>query len=275
METIVYCGKSPGLSMEYRKRSGPFQMDVSHAHAFCEAYYLRSGECVYSLNGRSYSLDKGSFVFIPAHLLHRTAASSHERILLEIDPQLLRGFGAALPIAKAQSELVIRLDEAAQSRTEAFFSCIAECLSKKATGYETQARLYLASLFAYVGGFARLSPVCARTLTSRQQKAEQIIRYIENNYMRSLSLNDLARDLFSSKYYLAHLFRQETGFTVFSYLTAVRLQQARTLLTETSLCVSDVAEQSGFPSQSHFNRIFLRETGVSPLKYRKANRPPR
>ncbi|MBR5742720.1 MAG: helix-turn-helix transcriptional regulator, partial [Clostridia bacterium] len=59
------------------------------------------------------------------------------------------------------------------------------------------------------------------------------------------------------------------GVSPYAYLLAVRLERARELLLETSLPVSEVAYRTGFGSDAHFIAFFRKETGLSPLKFRK------
>ena len=102
------------------------------------------------------------------------------------------------------------------------------------------------------------------------QRISRIIAYLENNYDRPVSLDDLAQLEHLSKEYLCSLFRQNTGQTIMHYLLTLRISRARIFLNQyPDKKVSEIAGMCGFESPSYFGKVFLRETGVSPEKFRK------
>jgi two-component system response regulator YesN len=69
-----------------------------------------------------------------------------------------------------------------------------------------------------------------------------------------------------------HLFRRETGMSLSSYITRLRIDYACHLLKNTSRSMADIASECGFFDQSHFTKTFKAEEGIPPLRYRKAAR---
>ncbi len=270
MDALLFAKEIPGVRMERLRRASPFEMKVLHAHAFWEIYYLLEGECVYFINGRSYALRRGAFVFVGANVLHRTLAERHERILIELDPAALSGFGMRLGCMEQNDSMAVQLPEQQQRQVEAFLSCIAESLLQESPGYADRVRLYLLSLLSYVEEHARGAPSVSRDISPRHRLAEAVIRFLDAHYEQDVTLEDVAQAMYVSKYHLSRAFKEVTGCTLVAYLTTVRLRQARSLLASSSLRVAEVASRSGFNSLSHFNRVFLRDTGMTPLQYRKA-----
>jgi AraC-like DNA-binding protein len=98
----------------------------------------------------------------------------------------------------------------------------------------------------------------------------QIVKaYIEENYVRDLSLNDLASVVYVSPYHLAHLFKVEMGISPIQYLIKCRINQAKKLLADTKLSVQDISLEVGYPNSNYFNLLFKKITGESPGKFRK------
>lgn len=96
-------------------------------------------------------------------------------------------------------------------------------------------------------------------------KPEDII-----NYMRDLSLDDVAKAVFLSSGYLSIIFKDETGYTVLEYITYVRMQKAKGLLLQTpALKVKDIAEQLGYNNVQSFLRYFKKYYGETPMAFRK------
>ena len=69
-----------------------------------------------------------------------------------------------------------------------------------------------------------------------------------------------------------HNFKEYTGKTVNEYLTEYRIYIAKQLLEDTEKSILEIALECGFNEASYFIRIFKRQTGISPLKYRGQNK---
>lgn len=122
---------------------------------------------------------------------------------------------------------------------------------------------------------ARLSSTLQRALESggsgsggRSAVITTAVRYIQGNYSRDLSLDDVATEVGVSAGYLSRLFKQVTGETFKGYLTRIRLQEAKRLLAETGIRVYEIAEEVGYNDQHYFSEVFRKETGLAPLEYR-------
>ncbi|MBQ8929674.1 MAG: helix-turn-helix domain-containing protein [Oscillospiraceae bacterium] len=96
----------------------------------------------------------------------------------------------------------------------------------------------------------------------------KVTNYIKRNCNEKLSLDALAREVYLSKSYLSSMFKEETGISLTEYITKVRIEKSKRLLTENSISISAIAMQCGFKDQSYFTKVFKKETGTSPKKYR-------
>lgn len=116
--------------------------------------------------------------------------------------------------------------------------------------------------------------VCAANF-NRQEKTyssnvERAISFIAGNYMRDLSLDDVAKAVYLSSGYLSIIFKEETGYTVLEYITYVRMQKAKGLLLKMpALKVKDIAEQLGYNNVQSFLRYFKKYYGETPMAFRK------
>ena len=95
------------------------------------------------------------------------------------------------------------------------------------------------------------------------------LRYLENNYFRDISISGLAAELGVTRSYFTALFTEKTGKSPYNYLTELRLDKAKDLLTGSDLRVSEVAYSVGFAGIERFSDMFKKYTGHSPLGYRK------
>ncbi len=97
---------------------------------------------------------------------------------------------------------------------------------------------------------------------------ELVIRYIDQNYNRNITLDELSKIAHFSSQYLSKVFHQTTGLTIKSYITLKRIENAKYLLKNSKFSIQEIAVSCGFPNLSHFDRVFKQQTGFSPISYR-------
>lgn len=95
------------------------------------------------------------------------------------------------------------------------------------------------------------------------------IRFLENNYTKRLTLDDIVAQTNIGKNYLCSLFKKETTVTVFECLMIIRVRKAVELLTYTNLPLSQISTETGFVNITHFNRIFSKHVMIPPGQFRK------
>lgn len=94
-------------------------------------------------------------------------------------------------------------------------------------------------------------------------------RFIETNFNRPLSLNDISHAVNLSPIYFHNIFTAATNISPHDYLINYRIQEAKKQLWDTDVSVETIAESCGFSSQQYFNKVFKNKTGTTPGKYRK------
>ena len=96
----------------------------------------------------------------------------------------------------------------------------------------------------------------------------QSVSYMEQNFTRPLTLEDLAAQSGISRYYFSHEFKEQIGMPPMVYLMKLRIGHARKLLESTDLTVPQIAEAVGITDLNHFYRQFKKYAGVTPGTYR-------
>jgi AraC-like DNA-binding protein len=107
--------------------------------------------------------------------------------------------------------------------------------------------------------------------TPRGSVLEPVLRWMEENAARDLSLEDIARHGGMSVRTLLRRFREQTGTTPLQWLHRARVRQAQLLLETTTQPVEWIARLVGFGSPAAFRDRFKRVTGVTPQAYRSAS----
>ncbi len=109
-------------------------------------------------------------------------------------------------------------------------------------------------------------------LPKKQVYSMQIVKAIEyTNHHRNerLTVDMIAETLGINRCYLSSLFMKETHESISSFIRREKIKAAANMLRFSDYPYSDIAEYFGFASQSHFIRCFRKETGFTPMNYRK------
>ncbi len=93
--------------------------------------------------------------------------------------------------------------------------------------------------------------------------------YLEANFSTPIDNESLAGRYGYHVNSLERLFRQSTGTTIRQYVISLRLAEAKRLLSETSMPISDIAKTVGFGNYSYFSDYFRNNVGMSPAEFRK------
>lgn len=97
---------------------------------------------------------------------------------------------------------------------------------------------------------------------------EIITSYIQKNYKYDISMQDVARHMNYSEAYFCKLFKQCFNRNFTSYLTEYRVEEAKRLLTESTVNVKEIGRAVGYSDSNYFTKVFRRITGKSPTEYR-------
>lgn len=105
---------------------------------------------------------------------------------------------------------------------------------------------------------------------------DQIRDFLDQNYVREITRNDLAEIVFLNPDYISRLFKKEMGVSISSYLLKKRVDTAKDLLEHTTMPINVISMHVGYSNFSYFTKIFRENTGMSPNEYRKMckNRQP-
>lgn len=100
--------------------------------------------------------------------------------------------------------------------------------------------------------------------------SQQVIRYLEQHYAESVSLDNVAAAVGYNKSYMCTSFRKNTQITINDCLNMIRIRRAAELIAYSDNDLSHIATMCGFSAVSHFNQVFLKNVGITPGQCRKA-----
>jgi len=256
---------------------GAFNMDDKHSHKPHEIYYLRKGQRYYFIDDRIYHVHQGDLIFVPSFVLHRTTAADnrdHERTVVYFQDRFLEDLIpdiVAHPIMNRfySEPKVVRLKLADQIVVENILSKLSLEYQKPQPNSELYLKILLIELLLVATRIGTADSSVYEPLSPVHEKIHKIVRYLRTNYQRPFSLKQLAAQFYISQCYLSRMFKAVTGLTLIEYLNTIRIQEAKKLLADEGLTITEIADMVGYESQTYFGRMFKRITGLSPREYRK------
>lgn len=114
----------------------------------------------------------------------------------------------------------------------------------------------------------------ARNVTTKKHEfsnsvIEKSKEYIQNNYRKDISLEDLSREVDMSTYYFSKLFKETTGSNFIEYLTNLRIDNAKKLLLQGELSMKEICAEVGYTDPNYFSRIFKKCVGSTPTEFKE------
>lgn len=115
--------------------------------------------------------------------------------------------------------------------------------------------------------------ICENISTSKEREYENVVSrvktYINENFAKDISLDDVSRLVDISPYYFSKLFKQEVGENFIEYLTRTRISHAMKLLGDPRYSIKEVCVLCGYSDPNYFSRIFKKYEGMTPSEYRE------
>jgi len=105
-----------------------------------------------------------------------------------------------------------------------------------------------------------------------EEVVNRIIGYIQHNLEESMTLESLGQKFGYNGQYLARKFKEKTGRSPIEFLIGLRIERACHLLRHTDAAIGEIARRVGYEDLFYFNRIFKKNTGLSPSHYKKEDR---
>ena len=271
-ETVEYEDKKYVLLYD----NTDFEAYPVHWHSALEILMPTQNEYVVNVGGTDYCIKEGEVLIVPSGELHSMPAIHGRRYIFQCDNSILdepalEGVmrGISMPIlidANADKELQVlakktMLDIAAiyNSKSElADVRIYVEVINLLTAVREDQLRR------------SQENMECdTEKISEYTEKFSTVFKYIDNNYMYDISLDELADVAGYSKYHFSRIFKQYNSMSYIQYINARRTKAAEQLLFEPDIPITEVAMRSGFKSLTTFNRIFKEIKHCTPTDFKK------
>ena len=102
-------------------------------------------------------------------------------------------------------------------------------------------------------------------------KVNNMMQYIQKNYMNKLSLETIAESVYLSPSYAGKIFKKDTGMPIMTYTLRTRIEKAKNFLMNPHYQIEEIANNVGFLDASYFTKVFKKYEGITPTQFRKYN----
>ncbi|WP_337099942.1 response regulator transcription factor [Paenibacillus sp. YIM B09110] len=104
---------------------------------------------------------------------------------------------------------------------------------------------------------------------NRDNPVERTKQFIRMHLSDELSMEQIANNVYLNPDYLTRIFKKQVGVSISKYMINKKMEAAKDLLMQTDKSIGEVAMLVGYYNYSSFNRIFTKETGMSPQEFKK------
>lgn len=252
-----------------------------HYHDFNKIIIFISGEVTYIIEGKSYKLKPWDILLVGKSDLHLPIISSsipYERMILWLNPLFLEGHNkdncdllSCFQLASERKLNLIRLSSKHINSLKQNLATLEEEIQDKTFGSTIlRNALFLQFMVKINRLFLGMDINKNIEDIKYDSRIENTLSYINSNLDKNLSIDLLSKTFYLNKYYLMHLFKEETGYTLYNYILKKRIIKASTLI-KNGMQSGEVCAQCGFGDYSSFVRAFKKEFGLSPKQYYKSN----
>lgn len=244
-----------------------------HCHDFASIIYVLSGNCTYNIEGFLYRVGKGDIILCNPQVMHGKVIEGSESVT-----ELHIGFNNLcinnLPkdfIISSDSCPVINLPHLEYDLYKCFNDMLLE-QEKNEPGWDLMIKANFMKLLVLIlkgihsaKGNEEHGNLNLETY-DRQQVVSTIINFINENYMKEISLERISKNMYLSPVYISKIFKEETGDSPINYLIRIRLAKAREMLMEGNMSIKAVAKNVGYNDAYYFSKLYKKYFGHPPSR---------
>jgi AraC-like DNA-binding protein/mannose-6-phosphate isomerase-like protein (cupin superfamily) len=261
MRTVCY---DTDLQIETYRFEGIMQKFPNHFHDYYVIGFIEAGQRYLLCKNQDYIINPGDItLFNPrdVHSCEQVDGKTLDYRCINIQPEIMKK--TVLEITRQEffpsfSQPVLYHSELAGSLQE-----LHRMICEGETDFIKE-ELYLFLIGHLIQEYS--GSMTAPLSEDSSSEFSSICDYLEENYAKSITLDELSKLAGMSKYHFLRSFTRQNGITPYSYLQTIRISKAKKLL-EQGISSVEVALRTGFSDQSHFSNFFKKLIGVTPRQY--------
>ncbi len=263
------------VHISYQKSKKNYLCKV-HLHDEIELLRVVSGRLKCVVGEEEYFATEGEVIFVNSRVPHlvTVAEGATEQILVQyrIDNYIDNSISKIGTVLARFSEYTDRQCFVVQNCPELCESIdvMYKEFAGKKIGYEEYVKSCIYSTIAYLSRYKVIENNNRILASPGIVRIMPALEYIDENYAREISLEEISGVLNINPSYFCRLFKTATGSSFCEYLNFVRISKSEKLFKMSEKSIMEIALDVGFSSVTYFNRIFRKVKGCTPSVYRKA-----
>ena len=248
-----------------------------HWHDAVEIIMPLKNEYKITVGETEYLLPENDVIIVPPGELHSMPAIPGRRLIFQCDNSVLSDVTVLEPVTRVMvSPIVINssLNKDLHKLAQKTMLDIQSLYTSNSELSDVKIYLKVIELFMAISEIQlqqqKVIMDCDdEKLGEYNEKFGTVLKYIDNNYMYDITLDQLADVAGYSKYHFSRIFKQYNSMSYLQYINARRTKAAETLLLDPEIPITEVAMRSGFKSLTTFNRIFKDIKHCTPTDFKK------
>jgi len=266
------------IALEWLDFEGKYRA-YSEAHNFWELCFVKEGSVTAAIDNRSFPLTAGCLLLIPPNRQHSYLSTTGNRskafvICFESFSQALHPLGEM--IFQPHFQLTATVEQIIDERDATFRIRENEPLVlKEDPRVGGQQVLILCLTYLLICMLRRFSSdsrtgiVFLEDAAFEERLAEEIRLFLRENIRKHVSLDTVCSRFNYSRAFLCKTFKAQTGKSIISCFNELKMEEAKRLLSSTSMNPGEAAAYLGFRELKYFDMMFKKHTGLSPSAYRQ------
>ena len=256
-----------------------------HKHEFLEMVYVTQGTALHILNDNETVVKEGDYFIIDYGAFHKYKTignTNFEIVNVLFKPEIIdRTLVDCMSFQDLINNYLIRFSYRALKYSptnivyydddKSIYAIIQKlrCESeRKKAGYFEIMRCYLIEII--IQTMRKISEEDVNVLYKDYSK--HIIEYINENYMKHMTLTEISARLNFSLPYICKRFKSDIGVTFNEYLQKKRVEQSCRLIANTDKKISEIAELVGYGDVKFFNQVFKKHLKMTPREFKKLHK---
>ena len=248
-----------------------------HWHNAVEFIMPLKNEYTVTVNGTDYSVPENDVLIVPPGELHSMPAIPGRRIIFQCDNSILGEISALEPVMRSLNAPVLinaDMDKELHVLAKKTMLDILSLYTSKSELADVKIYVKVIELFMALREYQleqqKIVMDCDdEKIDEYSEKFGTVLKYIDNNYLYDITLEQLADVAGYSKYHFSRIFKQYNSMSYLQYINARRTKAAELLLLDPGIPITEVAMRSGFKSLTTFNRIFKEIKHCTPTDFKK------
>jgi len=237
-----------------------------HTHPYYQLNHIVQGSFDYTVDSMTFTAGPGDTVLIPAHSTHSFTQTGDDK-----------GYYFEVKFSSFSKGVMEMCSDIGVFRQNDDFTgtLIREIFDENSNATPESEQIMVTYLYSILFKLSEQKrreknmPSKYIEVSAYSEPVRNTIRFLEQNYKKRLTLDEIVAQTPLQKSYLCGLFKKETTVTIFECLMIIRVRKAVELLTYNPMPLAQVSEETGFVNITHFNRVFTKHVMIPPGQFRK------